>query len=103
MSATTDIHLAMATNCSSALHIIVARGSAEAPGTGLMGGVAGNISAVIPGSEIVALDYPAAFDAYFTSEPAGVASLTNALSTYVSACPNGKIALLGYSQVIFFF
>ncbi|KAJ9137565.1 Cutinase-domain-containing protein [Pleurostoma richardsiae] len=84
--------------CSSGLFMIVARGSSEAPGTGRIGVVAGNVSELIPNSAIVALDYPATFSAYVDSEGLGTAAMTAWIKAYVAACPDGKISLIGYSQ-----
>ncbi|KAH8883120.1 cutinase-domain-containing protein [Thozetella sp. PMI_491] len=84
--------------CDKALHIIVARGSTEAPGVGRIGVVAGNVSLALPGSSIAAVDYPATFEDYIGSESAGVLGITQLLANYTKQCPNGKVALLGYSQ-----
>lgn len=84
--------------CAAGLYMIVARGSSEPPGVGRIGVVAGNVSEAIPGSTIVALDYPALFDPYNVSEAAGVAALTSAITKHTSACPSAKIALIGWSQ-----
>jgi dienelactone hydrolase len=65
---------------------------------GKIGVVAGNVSEAIPGSTVVAVDYPATFDNYTVSENKGVVAMTSLISSYVAACPAGKIALLGYSQ-----
>jgi hypothetical protein len=84
--------------CAKGLHLIVARGSSEAAGLGRIGVVAGNVTEAIPGSTVVAVDYPATFDAYLTSENTGVAAMYALITSYVAACPDSKIALLGYSQ-----
>lgn len=84
--------------CSSGLFMLVARGSLEDPGTGKIGVVAQNVSEVVPHSAILAVDYPATFADYPESEAAGVAAMTAWIQTYAAACPNGKIALVGYSQ-----
>ncbi len=90
---------AQSTTCAQGLYMLVARGSDEAPGVGRIGVVAGNVSLQIPGSITVALDYPATFDNYLTSEFNGTEEMNAKIVNYVSQCPNGKIALLGYSQV----
>ncbi len=90
---------AQSITCAQGLYILVARGSDEAPGVGRIGVVAGNLSLAIPGSITVPLTYPATFDNYLTSEFNGTEEMTTKIANYVSQCPNGKIALLGYSQV----
>lgn len=86
------------TACAEGLHMIVARGSSEAPGLGWMGTVAGNVSELIPGSTVAAVDYPATFANYTTSEGIGAAGFASLTAKYAARCPGGKIALLGYSQ-----
>jgi pimeloyl-ACP methyl ester carboxylesterase len=87
-----------AITCATGLHMIVARGSTEAPGLGRIGVVAGNVSELVPGSSIDAVVYPATFDAYFLSEGTGVLAMTSMIKAYTAACPASKIALIGYSQ-----
>ncbi|KAF6838382.1 acetylxylan esterase 2 (cutinase) [Colletotrichum plurivorum] len=84
--------------CANGVHIIVARGTNEAPGSGLMESVAHGIAAAIPDSQIAPLDYPAAFDNYSASVAAGVDSLKTELAEYGSRCPQSKVALMGFSQ-----
>ncbi len=79
--------------------MIVARGSNEPAGVGRIGVVAGNVSQLIPGSTIEPLDYPASYDNYLPSEVDGLAAMTTQITNYVKKCPNGKIALVGWSQV----
>lgn len=78
--------------------MIVARGSTEAVGLGRIGVVAGNVSELVPGSSVDAVVYPATFDAYFASEGTGVLAMTAMINEYTAACPESKIALIGYSQ-----
>jgi hypothetical protein len=85
--------------CATGLHIIAARGTGEAAGPGVIGTVANAVLAVVPGSTIVGLDYPATFRDYPQSEADGVDALQAAVSQYVASCSDGRIALLGYSQV----
>ncbi|KAL1869407.1 hypothetical protein Daus18300_005619 [Diaporthe australafricana] len=87
-----------ASNCTDGLYMIVARATGEDPGTGRVGVVANNVSAEIPNSAIQAIVYPATFANYTTSEGDGVAAMTAAVKDRVAACPDGKIALLGFSQ-----
>lgn len=85
-------------NCTDGLYIIVARATGEDPGTGRVGAVARNVSDAIPDSIIEAIVYPATFANYTTSESEGVTAMTKAIKDRVAACPEGKIALLGFSQ-----
>ncbi|KAF7547845.1 hypothetical protein G7046_g8878 [Stylonectria norvegica] len=82
----------------SGIHIVVARASTEAAGTGMMGTVAEQIHKRIPDSDIQALDYPAQLEPYLPSQTQGVATLTEVVRNYVVQCPTSKIVLLGYSQ-----
>jgi acetylxylan esterase len=86
------------TNCTRGLYMIVARATGESPGTGRVGAVARNVSAAIPESHIEAIVYPATYVNYTTSEADGVKAMTQAIKDRVAACPDDKIALLGYSQ-----
>ncbi|KAK2613194.1 hypothetical protein N8I77_000121 [Diaporthe amygdali] len=85
-------------NCTDGLYMIVARATGEKPGTGRVGVVANNVSAAIPNSIIEPIVYPATFANYTVSEGDGVTAMTAAIKDRVAACPEGKIALLGYSQ-----
>ncbi|KAK6523307.1 hypothetical protein TWF694_006190 [Orbilia ellipsospora] len=88
----------MVTDCATGLYMIVARGSGEDPGTGRIGIVANNVTERIKGSQVVALDYPANFTAYLSSESIGVTAMRLAIEGYVGKCPDSKYALLGWSQ-----
>lgn len=81
------------------VNIIVARGSLEAPGAGLLGNIANKTAAGLPGSVITPLDYPAQLDPYPPSVKAGVANMTDLLRQQAQACPQTKFVLMGYSQV----
>ncbi|KAI6710008.1 hypothetical protein PZA11_001040 [Diplocarpon coronariae] len=81
-----------------AVHMIVARGSNEAAGQGIIGQVATMVQNALPGSDSVAVNYPATIQNYQSSESQGVAAMKTLITDYVSRCPNSKIALLGYSQ-----
>lgn len=85
-------------NCTSGLYIVVARGSGEKQGEGVTAAIAKMIEAEIPNSTSVGLVYPATLGNYIQSEEAGVTALQSVLDDYVASCPDGKIALLGYSQ-----
>ncbi|KAK4171065.1 cutinase-domain-containing protein [Triangularia setosa] len=84
--------------CTTGIHMIVARGSTEAPGLGRIGVVARNASLLIPNSSIAAVDYPATFENYFTSYENGASEFERLVLEHVKVCPDAKIALLGYSQ-----
>ncbi|KAM7192870.1 Acetylxylan esterase 2 [Naviculisporaceae sp. PSN 640] len=85
-------------SCSSGAHIIVARASTEHPGTGAIGIIANRVASQIPGSDIVAVDYPATLKQYPESETAGVNEMRRLAVEYATACPDGGIVLMGYSQ-----
>ncbi|KAL6880853.1 carbohydrate esterase [Trichoderma novae-zelandiae] len=89
---------AMTTTCAKGLYMVVARGSEEPAGTGVTGNLTSQIAARVPGSQVVAVDYPASFDDYEASEGDGVKAMQQVLSSYGEACPGSKIAVLGYSQ-----
>lgn len=84
--------------CDTGLHIIVARASTEAAGTGIIGSVAESIMSQVSGSTITAVDYPATLEPYISSEDTGTAAMTKLVTDYVDACPTGKVVLMGYSQ-----
>ncbi|KAL8411651.1 hypothetical protein RB596_001068 [Gaeumannomyces avenae] len=82
----------------SGVHVIVARASEELPGPGIMGKVAEDVVSKIPGSDFVAVDYPAKLSDYKASQKAGVVAMSALISDYTAACPEGKLVLMGYSQ-----
>ncbi|KAJ7851458.1 cutinase [Mycena leptocephala] len=83
----------------SAVHIITARASTEAPGEGIIGSV---VSAVVQGSSQTvsreSVNYPATLTNYDSSESLGVTDMRNKLAAQARSCPNTKIVLMGYSQ-----
>lgn len=81
------------------VNIVVARGSLEAQGAGLLGNLANQTAAQIPGSVITPLVYPAQLDPYPPSVSAGVRNMTDLLVQQVRSCPQTKLVLMGYSQV----
>lgn len=85
--------------CTTGIHMIVARGTGEMPGMGRMGVVADNVSSSILGSMTTALHYPAAILEYNISVAIGADVLTEQIAAISTTCPQTKIALLGYSQV----
>ncbi|KAJ6445440.1 carbohydrate esterase family 5 protein [Purpureocillium lavendulum] len=88
------------TTCAKGLYVLVARGTTEPQGAGVTGQLANNITAKIPGSKVEALVYPATFTdpAYQDSVAAGVKSMQVLVNRYLDACPDGKVAIMGYSQ-----
>ncbi|KAF9869981.1 hypothetical protein CkaCkLH20_12590 [Colletotrichum karsti] len=87
-----------AAGCATGVHMIVARASTEQPGTGIIGSVADRVQAQIPGSDIVAVDYPAQLNPYNPSQRAGVTAMTKLVQDYAKQCPQTKMVLMGYSQ-----
>ncbi|KAF9769630.1 hypothetical protein IL306_012931 [Fusarium sp. DS 682] len=88
------------TECADGLYMIAARGTNEDKGTGAIGEIAKGVAKRVNGSIISPLDYPATLQdpSYEDSESAGVKALSTALNDYHSSCPDGKIAIFGYSQ-----
>ncbi|EWZ96158.1 hypothetical protein NW765_016876 [Fusarium oxysporum] len=88
------------TECADGLYMIAVRGTGEDKGSGRIGEIAVDVSKRVNGSIVSPLDYPATLQDpdYFDSEEAGVKALSAALDDYHSSCPNGKIAVFGYSQ-----
>lgn len=81
-----------------AVHMIIARASQEPPGTGTIGQVATQVQAQLPGSDVVAVEYPATLADYTASEAAGVTAMTALATEYAGRCPDSKMVLMGYSQ-----
>jgi acetylxylan esterase len=86
------------TKCATGVHMIIARASTENPGPGVIGQVATDVMQQVPGSDMVAVDYPATLQNYQSSEGQGTTAMTQLVRSYAAACPTGKIALMGYSQ-----
>ncbi|KAF4631638.1 hypothetical protein G7Y89_g6501 [Cudoniella acicularis] len=86
------------TTCTTGVHIIVARASAEQPGQGIIGAVATQVQQTVPRSDSEAVDYPATLTDYPASEGSGVAAMRQLIQSYTERCLSSKIALLGYSQ-----
>ncbi|TID02587.1 Acetylxylan esterase 2 [Colletotrichum higginsianum] len=82
----------------STVNIILARGSLEAQGVGLLGNIAKNASTQLPGSIVTPLEYPAQLDPYPPSVAAGVTNMTALLNQQAQQCPGTKLVLMGYSQ-----
>ena len=87
-------------SCVSGLYMIVARGTTEPSGPGVTGLLAERIASRIKDSKVVALDYPATFTdpLYTESVTNGTETLGEMVRSYAEDCPDGKMALFGYSQ-----
>lgn len=81
-----------------AVHMIIARASLEPPGTGVIGNVSSRVAEQLPGSDVVAVEYPATLDNYQSSEAQGVAAMMKLVTSYASQCPDSRMILMGYSQ-----
>lgn len=88
------------TTCAQGLYMIVARGSNEPEGEGRLGPIVDTVLGRIRGSDAIGLDYPATIDdpVYMESVAEGGKAMKSAVEEYHDACPNGRIAVLGYSQ-----
>ncbi|KAJ6441364.1 periplasmic binding protein domain-containing protein [Purpureocillium lavendulum] len=86
--------------CASGLYILYARGTGEPQDTGMTHNISVEIAKRIPGSKVVPVVYPATFTSppYQDSVDDGVTHMQAGIQKYAKDCPNGKIALLGYSQ-----
>jgi hypothetical protein len=83
------------------VHIIAARASTEPPGPGIIGALVEQVQQ--ESSQTVstaAVDYPATLTDYADSSAQGTAATKTLLTNQASACPDQKIVLVGYSQVI---
>jgi hypothetical protein len=80
-------------------HLIIARGSLEAPGPGQLMTMAQKIIDANPGTTLEAVVYPATIEKYGASSGNGTVAVTEMLNSFVQRCPNAKLALMGYSQV----
>lgn len=86
--------------CASGLHLILARGTSEEI-PGVQGLIADALGDLIPGTTVANLPYPASSEDpfYFESVFNGTMLMRSAVTEYIEACPESKIAVLGYSQV----
>lgn len=84
----------------SGAHIIVSRESGAPAGTSAMNIIALGVTSQCAGSDIAQVPYPATIDAYSASEQEGVGNLTELVLEYQDCCPESRIVLLGYSQVL---
>lgn len=87
--------------CAKGLKIFVSRGTGEPMGLGATEALVDVIAEQINGSDIEAIEYPAAEDdpLYFFSVANGTILVKQAITNYAMACPGSKMAVFGYSQV----
>ena len=80
-------------------HLIIARGSTEPQGPGILISMANKIMAMNPGTTMESIVYPAELTNYEASVGNGTAAVGQQFGAFVQRCPNSKVALLGFSQV----
>ncbi|MCJ1436579.1 hypothetical protein MMC27_005959 [Xylographa pallens] len=98
-------------DCPTGVHIIGVRGTLEAPGFGAMQDVLDQLMDKLPGSDSMAIDYPASgitigadgkpvynFFQYRASEGQGLAMLSAEIEDFNERCPDTGIVVMGYSQ-----
>ena len=98
--------------CPKGIHIIGVRGTLEKPGFGALQVVVDQVLAKVPGSDSVAIDYPASgitigadgtpiynFFQYKASEAEGLLKFSAELEDFTQRCPDTGIVVMGYSQV----
>lgn len=83
-----------------AVHIFIARGSAE-PYPGRQGALATAICSGVTNCGYEDIMYPATFENYCSSVSTGITNGKAAITSYATRCPNAKLVLTGYSQVLF--
>ncbi|KAG5984540.1 hypothetical protein E4U55_004323 [Claviceps digitariae] len=82
----------------SRVHIMVARGTLESPGTGIMQPLVQMITQRHPGATVEPINYPALLDGYEESVDAGTQGVTHQVTSYVKHCPESQVVVLGFSQ-----
>ncbi|KAG5914520.1 hypothetical protein E4U61_005609 [Claviceps capensis] len=80
------------------VHMMVARGSLEASGTGLLQSLVQEICKRHPSSTVEPIDYPAGMEDYDVSVTAGTQAVKKQITSYVERCPKSQVVLLGFSQ-----
>lgn len=84
-----------------AVHIIAARASTEPPGAGIIGALVQQVQQEsVQTVSTTSVDYPATLTDYADSSAQGTSATKTLLTNQANACPNQKIVLVGYSQVI---
>ena len=96
-AASTSNALEERTTCYSGVFTLISRGSEEPQGQSILEPIASGVAAAIPGSGSNEVVYPALLS-FWNSVPTGVTNVQQQMQDYVSACPDGKIVLMGYSQ-----
>jgi acetylxylan esterase len=79
-------------------HLIVARGSTEPPGPGLLITLATKVITTNPGTTMETIVYPATLENYENSASNGTQAVQQQLTTFVQQCPDSKVAMMGFSQ-----
>jgi acetylxylan esterase len=89
------------TQCVDGIKFFIPRGTGEPEGPGAVGRLGEAVQALIPGSNIEAINYPASLidPMYFYSVVNGTLALREAIVSYAEACPGGKMVITGASQV----
>lgn len=87
--------------CAKGLYLVIARGTGEPEGGGISSELGTQIAAKIKDTIVEPLDYPATFTDpdYDDSEADGVKEMQETINDYNKACPDSKVAIIGYSQV----
>lgn len=87
-------------SCVDGLYMLVARGTGEELGPGITGLIADRIADRIDDSKVVAIEYPASLTdpVYTASVNNGSELVSAAVRNYTENCPDGKLAVFGYSQ-----
>ncbi|KAG6261892.1 hypothetical protein E4U49_003536 [Claviceps purpurea] len=80
------------------VHMMAARGSLEASGTGILQSLVQEISKRHPSSTVEPIDYPAGMEDYDVSVTAGTQAVKKQITSYVERCPKSQVVLLGFSQ-----
>jgi acetylxylan esterase len=98
-------------DCPEGVHIVGVRGTLENPGFGALQDVVDHVIKQIPGSDAVAIDYPATgitmvdgepsynFPQYVASVMEGVSKFKAEIEDFSKQCPETGIVIMGYSQV----
>ncbi|MCJ1400328.1 hypothetical protein MMC11_003533 [Xylographa trunciseda] len=98
-------------DCPNGVHIIGVRGTLEKPGFGALQDVVDHLMSQLPGSDSMAVEYPASgitigtdgepiynFFQYRASEAEGLAKFTAEVEDFTERCPETGIVVMGYSQ-----
>ncbi|KAI8944546.1 cutinase-domain-containing protein [Xylaria longipes] len=87
------------------VYVFGARETTVSPGYGTAGGLVNQVLAAYPGSQALAIDYPACGGqascggvSYDQSAQQGTTAVISAVTSLNSRCPSTQIVLIGYSQ-----